>query len=73
VAFQAWTYSDDDSMMVARWEQTTEHGTWLRKGFGEPPRNVSSIRIRSEYSPSWISFIEVVVIGKPGSKKSVEI
>jgi hypothetical protein len=68
-AFQAWAFSEEDSMMVARWVGYTKNGSWLRKGFNEPLRNIDRIRICSENSPSWISFNEVAVIGVFGKRK----
>jgi hypothetical protein len=64
-AFQAWVYSDDDSMMVARWNGYTKSGAWLPRGFHQPLLGIQRIRICSESSPSWISFFEVRVIGVP--------
>jgi serpin B len=68
-AFQAWAYNRNDSMMVARWEEHTVNGSWLRKGFDSPLQNINKIRICSEYSPSWIALYEVVIIGTHSKKR----
>jgi hypothetical protein len=66
--FQAWVYNGNDSTMVTRWSGHTKMGSWLLCGFGCPLERVDRIRICSEYSPSWIAFLEVAVIGRMSTR-----
>lgn len=64
-AFQAWVVTGTDTSMAARWVGETKIGSQLDTIFMNPLRAIHKVRIVSEASPSWISFLEVTVSGSP--------